>query len=59
MTLTKDFKSGLLVIKDQIYFQAFLSQFNVNFQVNKYAREMFTDTTSIFKVHPQCHQLYP
>ena len=35
MTLTKDFKAGLLAIKDQSYVQSFLFQFNIHYQGNK------------------------
>ena len=32
LTLTKDFKAGLMYIKDESDVQAFLSQFNLNYQ---------------------------
>ena len=48
-----------MTIKYQSDVQSFLYQLNTNDQVNEQARYRGTYYTTIVKVYPQNHQLYP
>ena len=45
-------------IKDKNDAQAFMYQFNIYAQVNKYSQGRGVDTSTTVKIHPHGHQLY-
>ena len=59
LTLFKDFKTALLVVKDQNEVQSFIYQFKLDSKGNEKARDRGAENTSTFKTPPQVHQLYP
>ena len=58
LALTKEFKDGLLDIKEKNDVHAFINQFNLTAQGKDYAQDRSAENTSTVKAYPHGHQLY-